>query len=136
MKNLSYIENSNPTLGGYLIVKNEERSIKKCITNLQSVCDEIVVVDTGSNDSTLEILSNINGVQIEHFKWVNDFSAARNYAMSKMKSDYIFSIDADELLNDNLINTINNLKNNDFYGYSSINMYIQLDGDRFYLMLY
>lgn len=129
----TFVRSTKPTLGAYLIVKNEEHNIKKCITNLQSVCDEIVVVDTGSNDSTLEILSNINGVQIEHFKWVNDFSAARNYAMSKMKSDYIFSIDADELLNDNLINTINSLKNNDFYGYSSINMYIQLDGDRFYL---
>jgi glycosyltransferase involved in cell wall biosynthesis len=120
-------------LGCYLIVKNEEKDIAKCIENISNVCDEIVVVDTGSVDKTIEILKQYNNVQIEYFTWINDFSAARNYAMSKMKSKYVFSVDADEALSNKLITTLLKLKENDFYGYNSINMYIELDNNRFYL---
>ena len=121
------------TLGCYLIVKNEENSIKECLNNLSLVCDEILVVDTGSNDKTVEIINTFPNVKLDYFKWVNDFSKARNYAMYQMKSDYIFSIDADELLNEKLIKRLNQLKEENFRDYFSINMYIELDRERFYL---
>ena len=121
------------TLGCYLIVKNEENSIKECLNNLSLVCDEILVVDTGSNDKTVEIINTFPNVKLDYFKWVNDFSKARNYAMYQMKSDYIFSIDADELLNEKLIKRLNQLKKENFRDYFSINMYIELDRERFYL---
>ena len=121
------------TLGCYLIVKNEEKNIKSCLINLLSICDEILVVDTGSTDKTVDIIKNFKNVKLDYFEWVNDFSKARNYAMSKMVSDYIFSIDADELLSNNLIHRLKALKNANFNGFSSINMYIELDGNRMYL---
>lgn len=129
----TFIKEKRKTLGCYLIVKNEEKDIVKCLTNLSNVCDDILVVDTGSNDKTIELIKSFPNVKLDYFKWVDDFSEARNYAMSKMKSDYIFSIDADEILNDNLIKRINSLKQENFKGYNSINMFIELDSNRLYL---
>lgn len=128
-----FTQEQRKTLGCYLIVKNEEKDIAVCLDNLSKVCDEIVVVDTGSNDKTIDIVKRYKNVKLEHFKWINDFSAARNYAKSKMTSDYIFSIDADELLTNQLIEHLNKLKKQNFNGVNSINMYIELDGNRFYL---
>lgn len=121
------------TLGCYLIVKNEEKNINKCLDNLSKFCDEIVVVDTGSSDGTVAKAMSYFNVTVEHFQWVNDFSAARNYAMSKTKSDYIFSIDADEVFTDELIEKLLYLKQNDFNGYTAFEMYIRLSEEKFYL---
>ena len=96
------------TLGCYLIVKNEEDKISGCLRVLSRVCDEIVVVDTGSEDKTVEYASKF--ARVEHFTWIDDFSAARNYAKSLMTSDYVFSIDADEYLTSALVKKINLLK--------------------------
>lgn len=128
-----FIKEEPKKLGCYLIVKNEEKDINACLSNLTKVCDEILVVDTGSNDKTIDIVKSFNNVDLKYFKWINDFSAARNFAMSNMKSDYIFSIDADELLTDKLIERINKLKLENFNGLNSINMFIELDGNRKYL---
>ena len=119
------------TLGCYLIVKNEEEKLTGCLRCLSRVCDEIVVVDTGSEDKTVEYASKF--ARVEHFIWVNDFSAARNYAKSLMASDYIFSIDADEYLTSALVEKLKLLKQDNFKGYNSINMFIELDQNRFYL---
>ena len=108
------------TLGCYLIVKNEELYIRDCIENLLRVCDEIVIVDTGSTDKTKNIIQEYQEVKIYDFKWVYDFSAARNYALSLTKSDYVFSIDADEYLTDDLIDYLLSLKKDNFKGYNSI----------------
>lgn len=129
----TFIEKDNPTLGCYLIVKNEENDIVRCLNNIKNVCDEIVVVDTGSIDRTIELISTFPNVKLSHFKWINDFAAARNYAMKQMESDYIFSIDADESLTEELKNTLIHYKNNNFFGFNSINMYIRIDDSYFYL---
>lgn len=121
------------TLGCYLIVKNEEKNINKCLDNLSRVCDEIVVVDTGSSDMTVPKAMGYINVTLKHFKWVDDFSVARNYAMTNTKSDYIFSIDADEILTDELVEKLQSLKRNDFNGYTAFEMYIKLSEDKFYL---
>ncbi|WNC14462.1 glycosyltransferase [Brevibacillus brevis] len=80
-----------------LIVKNEEECIERCLSSLQGKVDEIIVVDTGSTDRTLEIMKAFE-VNVYKFNWINDFSAARNYSLDKATGDWIFFIDADEEL--------------------------------------
>ncbi len=80
-----------------MIVKNEENYLRECLESVKDVVDEIVIVDTGSTDRTLEIAKEFSA-KIFHFEWVNDFSAARNYALSKSTGDWILYLDADERL--------------------------------------
>lgn len=82
-----------------MIVKNEETHLQKCLESAMDQVDEIIIVDTGSTDSTIEIARNFT-TNIYEFEWVNDFSAARNYAISKATKDYILVLDADEYLDD------------------------------------
>lgn len=85
-----------------VICRDEERTIKRCLNAIEKNIeeyDEIIVIDTGSQDKTLDIIySNFTNVKIFNFKWENDFSAARNYGIKKAKKDWIFFIDADETL--------------------------------------
>lgn len=77
------------------IVKNEEKNIGKSIASLQGMYDELIVVDTGSTDNTVEIAVKY-GAEIYHFAWQNDFSLARNFALSKATGNWIIFLDADE----------------------------------------
>lgn len=86
-----------PRLTLSMIVKNEERYLKECLESVKNVADEIVIVDTGSSDSTVEIAKSFNA-DVYSFDWINDFSAARNYALSKSTGDWILYLDADERL--------------------------------------
>lgn len=83
-----------------LILKNEERCIKRCLDSISNVFDEIVIVDTGSTDKTLKLIEGFNGVKIKLFNlvWRGSFSDARNFAISKSTSEYVFFIDGDEYL--------------------------------------
>lgn len=85
------------TIALCMIVKNEEEYIRECLKNVRSFVDEIIIVDTGSTDGTKEIL---NELQIDYidYKWNSDYSAARNYAISHVKSDWIIMLDADEIM--------------------------------------
>lgn len=80
-----------------MIVKNEEKLLKRCLDSYKSVCDEIIIADTGSTDRTKEIAAEYTD-KIYDYKWTNDFAAARNFVFSKASCDYIFSADADEVL--------------------------------------
>lgn len=90
------------TVSVCMIVKNEEKVLGDALKSISEMADEIVLVDTGSTDKTLEIAQNFaeNGYKgnmiIDHFEWIDDFSAARNYAMSRATKDWIFTLDADE----------------------------------------
>lgn len=78
-----------------MIAKNEENCIAKCISSYKDIVDEIIVVDTGSNDKTVEIAESL-GAKVYHFEWVSDFAKAKNYALSKATGDWIIFLDADE----------------------------------------
>lgn len=80
-----------------MIVKNEEKHLEGCLKSVAGIADEIVVVDTGSTDRTIEIAKNY-GASVFHFNWINDFSAARNFSLSKSNGDWILYLDADERL--------------------------------------
>ena len=87
------------TISVCMIVKNEERVLARCLDSLKGLYEELIIVDTGSTDRTKEIASHYTD-KIYDFVWVNDFSAARNYAFSLATMDYIYSADADEVLDD------------------------------------
>lgn len=78
-----------------VIVKNEEKNIERWLDNMRQIADEIIVVDTGSTDNTIDILENA-GITPYHFTWCNDFAAAKNYAIQQATGDWIVFLDADE----------------------------------------
>ncbi|MDR0307877.1 MAG: glycosyltransferase family 2 protein [Chitinispirillales bacterium] len=77
------------------IAKNEVANIKRSIGSLIDIVDELIVVDTGSTDNTVEEVQAIGAV-VNHFEWINDFAAARNHAISLASGDIIIFLDADE----------------------------------------
>jgi glycosyltransferase involved in cell wall biosynthesis len=78
-----------------LIVKNEEKTLPRCLDSVKDIVSEIIVVDTGSTDRTVEVAESY-GAKIYHFEWINDFAAAKNYAISKARGNWIIFLDADE----------------------------------------
>ncbi|WP_276733302.1 TPR domain-containing glycosyltransferase [Bacillus sp. (in: firmicutes)] len=86
-----------PKLSVCMIVKNEERHIARCLESVQHIADEIIVVDTGSNDRTEDICNSFHA-QIYHHKWEQDFSQARNASLRHAKGEWILILDADEEL--------------------------------------
>ena len=79
-----------------LIVKNEQDNLDRLLPML-TFADEIVVVDTGSTDNTVEVAKRFTD-KVYCFAWCNDFSKARNYAISKATCEYIMWLDADDIL--------------------------------------
>lgn len=80
-----------------MIVKNEESNLEKCLKNIAGFVDEIVIVDTGSIDKTKEIAYKYTD-RVYDFVWIDDFSKARNFSISKATNDWILVLDADEFL--------------------------------------
>lgn len=85
------------TIGLVMIVKNEGRSLNKCLSRAKKLVDEIYITDTGSTDDTLKIAEEFQA-HISHFEWKNDFAAARNYALEQSDCDWNLLLDADEYL--------------------------------------
>lgn len=78
-----------------MIVKNEEKNIRRALEWGKGTVFEQIVIDTGSEDRTVEIAKEM-GASVFHFPWIDDFSAAKNFAISKAKGDWIVFLDADE----------------------------------------
>ncbi|MEZ3435456.1 MAG: glycosyltransferase family 2 protein [Lachnospiraceae bacterium] len=85
------------TIGLVMIVKNEEQSLRKCLSRAKKLVDEIYITDTGSTDDTLKIAEEFQA-HISHFEWNNDFAAARNFALNQSDCDWNLLLDADEYL--------------------------------------
>lgn len=84
-----------------IIACNEERCIIRCIESVKKYFDEVIVVDTGSNDNTLQLLEKYKDdrkIKVYSYEWEDDFSKARNYAASLSNSDWVFFIDSDEYI--------------------------------------
>lgn len=80
-----------------MIVKNEEKMLGACLNSIKDLVDEIIIVDTGSDDNTKEIAKEFTDL-IYDFEWVDDFAAARNFAFSKGTKDYLMWLDADDFI--------------------------------------
>ncbi|EAX46948.1 glycosyl transferase, family 2 [Thermosinus carboxydivorans Nor1] len=80
-----------------IIVKNEEHCLARCLKSVANIADEIVVVDTGSTDNTVNVARE-HGARVFFYEWEDDFAAARNYAISKAQGDWLLVLDADEEL--------------------------------------
>ena len=80
-----------------MIVKDEEENLDKCLKSVAEFVDDIVIVDTGSTDSTKAIAKQYTK-KVYCFEWCNDFSKARNFSISKAYNDWILILDADEIL--------------------------------------
>ncbi|SHJ46552.1 Tetratricopeptide repeat-containing protein [Clostridium cavendishii DSM 21758] len=87
------------TISLCMIVRDEEETIGRCLDTVKDIVDEIIIVDTGSIDKTKDIVSKYTS-NIYDFKWIDDFSAARNYSFSKATKDYILWLDADDVILD------------------------------------
>lgn len=96
------------TISAVIITKNEERNIERCLKSLKNVADEIVVVDSGSTDATINICEQF-GVRLVSHNW-EGYSEQKNYANQLTTGDWILSLDADEALSDQLRKTLTDLK--------------------------
>src|SRR6266508_4617767 len=86
-----------PKISLCMIAKDEARFIEDCLRAVEGAVDEIVLVDTGSTDGTVD-LARPFGVSIYEFPWCDDFAAARNESIRHATGDWILWLDADELL--------------------------------------
>ncbi|MGO9882155.1 MAG: glycosyltransferase family 2 protein, partial [Solirubrobacteraceae bacterium] len=84
-------------LSGALIVRDESRVLSDCLASIREIVDEIVVVDTGSVDDSVEIARRY-GARVIHHPWRDDFAQARNAALDAARGEWILYIDADERL--------------------------------------
>ncbi|MCZ6678474.1 MAG: tetratricopeptide repeat protein [Candidatus Poribacteria bacterium] len=91
-----------------MIVKNEEKALPTCLESVEGLVDELIVVDTGSTDRTIEIAQRF-GAKVYHFEWVDDFSAARNASIKHATGDWILWLDADDILPQKYHTTIRRL---------------------------
>lgn len=85
------------TISLCMIVKNEEDTLERCLMSVGNIADEVIIVDTGSTDRTVEIAERYTP-HVFHFEWTDDFSEARNFSFSQATKEYIFWLDADDIL--------------------------------------
>jgi glycosyltransferase involved in cell wall biosynthesis len=89
------IKEETESLSICMIVKNEEKHLEQCLASIKSIASEIIIVDTGSTDGTIQIAKKF-GARIFHYEWNDDFAAARNFALDKVTQAWTFILDADE----------------------------------------
>ena len=78
-----------------MMVKDEEDFLEDALSSARDFCDEMLVVDTGSTDRTVQIAKDM-GARVTHFPWCNDFSAARNETLRQARGQWVAILDADE----------------------------------------
>nr|WP_255654985.1 glycosyltransferase family 2 protein [Cohnella sp. REN36] len=80
-----------------MIVRDEEEVLARCLDSVRDLVDELIIVDTGSTDGTIELAARYTD-RIYTFEWIDDFAAARNFAFSKATMPYVMWLDADDYL--------------------------------------
>lgn len=100
-----------------MIVRNEEKVIERCLNSVIGIFDEIIIVDTGSSDKTKALCRKFTD-KVYDFEWIDDFSAARNYAFKMASSEYLFWLDADDVIEEKDAAKITELKKT-LWGYDT-----------------
>lgn len=93
------------TLSACVITKNEEKNIKQWLQSIQQIANEMIVVDTGSTDKTVE-LARTAGAKVYAYSWKNDFADAKNFALNQAKGEWILFLDADEYFSEKTIQNV------------------------------
>ncbi|ABO49918.1 glycosyl transferase, family 2 [Desulforamulus reducens MI-1] len=93
-----------------MIVKNEEHNLARCLNSVKDSVDEMIIVDTGSKDTTVDIAKQFDA-KVYSYHWDDDFAAARNFSISKAIGDWILYLDADEELETNCCQRLKALAN-------------------------
>ncbi len=91
-----------------MITRDESHNLPDCLASVKDIVDQIVVVDTGSTDNTIDIARSFKA-EVFHFDWIDDFSKARNYSIQQARGDWILWLDADERLLPASINVVRGL---------------------------
>jgi glycosyltransferase involved in cell wall biosynthesis len=106
------MKNNMATISTCIIVKNEIKNIPGLVEDLRQFSDEIIIVDTGSDDGTAEWLQEHQDevLKYHHFDWVQHFAKARNYSFSKATKDWVFWCDADDRISERLIKDLKDIK--------------------------
>jgi glycosyltransferase involved in cell wall biosynthesis len=94
-----------PTVSLCMIVKNEEENLAACLESVADFATEIIIVDTGSTDRTVDLARSF-GATVKHFDWIDDFAAARNESIKDATGDWIFWMDADDRLSPDNLNRL------------------------------
>ena len=110
------------TVSACMIVKNEEELLPECLQSIRDWVDEIIVIDTGSSDRTVEIAREY-GAQVLFQEWEGDFSKHRNFSLEQATCDYVFIIDADERIFEADVPLIKRIINEDKHPIISINVF-------------
>ncbi len=106
------LRGSRPKISLCMIVKNESGCLPRCLASVRPLVDEIVVVDTGSTDKTPDTARQL-GARVFNFDWNDDFSTARNFALSKVTGEWTLILDADEVIAGRDLDRIKTLVQND-----------------------
>ena len=91
-----------------ILTCNEEENIVSVVQNAKKCTDEVIIIDSGSTDHTVELAEKA-GAKVVFRAWTNDFSAQRNFALEQTTADWVLYLDADERLNEELIAKINQI---------------------------
>lgn len=112
---------SSPSISSVIIAKNEAQNISACIESCLQVSDEVIVVDSHSTDDTVKIAKR-KGAHVHSIEW-QGYGHAKNYGASMAASAWILSIDADERIDNEMVDSLYNIKlaENHFYGFRRLN---------------
>ena len=88
-----------------ILTKNEEDNVVDVVENAKKCTDEVLIIDSGSTDKTAE-LAKEHGAKVCFRAWTDDFAAQRNFALEQTDADWVLYLDADERVNDELIDDI------------------------------
>lgn len=112
-----------------MIMKNESANLSRCLDSIKSYGFELILVDTGSSDNTVEIAGKYVDT-VHHFTWIEDFSAARNYSISLASHDWVLILDCDEYISSMDISDLLSFMNNfpEYIGLLSRHNHYELNG--------
>lgn len=102
-----------PTVSLVIVAKDEERTIGSVIDAARPIVDEIIVVDSGSTDGTIALCQE-RGARVIHQDWLG-YARQKNFAMGLVSTDWILSLDADEILTPALVQEVEQLKQSPFF---------------------
>lgn len=94
-----------------LMIRDEEKLLPRALSNITEIFDEIIIVDTGSNDSSTKIAKE-HGALVHNYEWDDSFSNGRNFGLEKCTGDYVLMLDADEFLDEANAKKLGTLKEN------------------------